>query len=195
MKLSYTLSEEDFLQHQLYLASNSQRIRKKEQRAWKLISFIFSLIGVILYLTDTAFPLGPFAILFGFITVLFYPLYVKKHYKDHYKNFIQENYQNRIGFPTEVALHEAFLFMKDKSGEGKIDLSELEYLIEIQQNFFLRLKSGHSLIFPKAQIQDLPAFRKSFQDIDVQVEPDLDWERKFLGLPNLFTKASPKIPV
>ena len=190
MKIRYTLTEEDFLQHQLYLASQSPRIRKKEQRAWKWISFAFSALGVLLIISDTGYPAGHVSVLFGFITVLFYPAYVKRKYVDHYRSFIQENYQNRTGYPADIELKEDHLFMKDKTGEGKLNLDELEKLVESQHHFFLRLKTGVSIIFPKDKIKDLASFQQGFQDAHVPIEPELDWERKFLGLPNLFAKSS-----
>lgn len=192
MKIRYTLTEEDFLQHQLYLASQSQRIRKKEQSAWKWISFIFTALGVVLILSDTGYPAGPLSVLFGFITVLFYPAYVKRKYVDHYRNFIRENYQNRIGYPADFELKKDHLFLKDKTGEGKVNLDELEKLVETQHHFFLRLKSGVSIIFPLSKTPDKAALLSSFETIGLEIEKDLDWERKFLGLPNLFAKSSAK---
>ncbi|MEL6256759.1 MAG: YcxB family protein [Bacteroidota bacterium] len=192
MKISYTLTEEDFLQHQLYLASQSQRIRKKEQRTWKLLSFAFSALGVTLLFTGTASPAGPLSILFAGLTVFFYPAFVKRRYVDHYRNHIRENYQNRVGHPSDIELREDHLFMKDKTGEGKIKLEELEKLVETRHYYFLRLKSGPSIIFPKTQIQDLAAFRKSFEDLSIPILPDMDWEKKFVGLPNFFAKSSAK---
>jgi len=82
--------------------------------------------------------------------------------------------------------------MKDKTGEGKVNLDELEKLVETPHHFFLRLKSGVSIIFPKNKISDKTAFLSSFQAIGLEIEEDLDWERKFVGLPNLFAKSSTK---
>ena len=84
MTLKYTLTEDDYLQHQLYIASKTNRIKKKRRQSWITMVFVFVALTVLLFQTDNILLSFYFGVL-SILTLIFYPFYLKKHYKKHYQ--------------------------------------------------------------------------------------------------------------
>src|SRR5687768_16831339 len=96
MTLTYQLDQNDFLQHQLFLASKTGRIKKKRTKSWLTVSGCMFLLSFIFYQSDNSF-LSYYFLAFGIVTVFLYPLYQRQQYKNHYAKFIADTYKNRFG--------------------------------------------------------------------------------------------------
>lgn len=106
MKITYQLEQKDFLIHQLYLASQSLSIKKKRIKNKVIPPFIYTVFGVICYLkTNNIWILIGFLIL-SILWLMFYPIWERKHYIQHYQNFIHENYQTRFNQIVSLDLGE-----------------------------------------------------------------------------------------
>ena len=182
MKIEFSLNENDFLVHQLYVASKSDRIRKKRQKN-KIVSPIFFVVfGFLFYIQDKAI----FAIfLFGIIGVLwffFYPKWEKKHYVNHYKNFIKDNYKKRFGKNLTLDFNNDFILAYDDGSESKILTKELEEIDEITTTIFIRLKGGQSIILPKNKIENIDSLTKELKELatylNIKYILDDKWEWK-----------------
>lgn len=55
MKLSFHLDQNDFLQHQLYVASKSKRVQNKRRSSWLIVSGTFVLLGLLFLNRENAF--------------------------------------------------------------------------------------------------------------------------------------------
>ena len=86
IKIEYNLDESDYLTHQLYMASKSERIKKKRRKSRLLIPILYVVIAVISIIQQNIILSSVF-ILVAVIWFLFYPLYERNHYEKHYKNF------------------------------------------------------------------------------------------------------------
>jgi len=154
MIIEYKTSENDFLIHQLYLASISERIRKKRQRNKIIVPIIYSVIGIVsFFLSDFAA-----AIVFFIIAILWfflYPLREKRRYIKHYQSFINETYKERIGRLSIIEFNNDFIIAKDEGSESKILTKEFEEIVELSTIILLKLKGGQSLILPKKGIENI----------------------------------------
>lgn len=181
MTIDYRIDENDFLTHQLYLASKSERIKKKRKRnrlIVPIIYFVFSLLSFFqggLSLAVIFFIIAP---LWFFI----YPLWERRYYKKHYQGFIQENYKDRLGKTASLELSKDFILVKDRGSESKVLTTEISEINEIPTTIFVRLKGGQSFILPKDKITniDYVTIRLKELAIYLKVEYNIDekWEWK-----------------
>jgi len=181
MKLNYSLDAEDYLNYQLFNASQSKNISNKRKRNRFIPAIVFFVLGIVPRFNLTE----PFTLIYISISVLWifiYPIWDKRLYINHYKKFINENYQNNFDKNVEVVLSEDKIFMKDGNSESKIDLIELQEINEVSVAFYLKLKSSQSLILPKnkisslEEIKDLLNFIKEKYSISYNNFPEWKWK-------------------
>ena len=75
-----------------------------------------------------------------------------------------------------------FIVTKDKTGEAKINTSEIEEINEIKDFYFLKSKSGVSLIISKMKTspRDLEVVTKALEELvaknGIKHNVELDWK-------------------
>ena len=158
MTLQYTLNENDFLQHQLYVASKNKRIKQQRKRTWLIYSGSFLLLSLMFYQSDNKF-LTYYFLIFGLLFLCFFPFYQKWHYKNHYKKFINENYKNRFGQAENISLTEDCIETKDITSESKLNLTAIENITETSDYFYIKMKAGGHLIIPKSGVESVDGLR------------------------------------
>ena len=175
-----TLDKDDFLRYQLFTASKSKRIKIKRIRTWILLTISFLVLGFALRQNEDRF-LSYYFIVFSIITLIFYPLYQRRHYKKHYEKHINENYANRIGVESELGFENGFIVSVGDNQEGKIKLTEIQEINEISENLFIKIKTGESVIIP-SRFQE---FNKLKEELASLISPNnvswikqLDWKWK-----------------
>jgi YcxB-like protein len=181
MKLEYCLTENDFLQHQLFLASKSPRIRNKRTKSWLLAMTALLLIGFIFYQAGNitmTYCIAAFAL----YTAFFYRLYLRSHYKKHYLEFIRDNFKYSFNQTFTMSLMDDHIQTSDKTGESKINHTEIAGITETGHYFYLHMKSGGSFIIPKFTAgfpDDLRnELQKTAQKLHIPFTEDLNWEWK-----------------
>ena len=178
MKLKYSLTNDDFLEHQLYEASKSKRIKNNRFKTRITFPIIYVILGIAWLLINDRlfFPITMF--LLAALWFLFYPIRSKKNHIKHYRNHIEETYKNRINKLVEIEFKEDYTYTKDSGSESKIKTSEIKTLIELKNHFFLKLKTDLSLIIPKKEIINIENFKKEFVKLNIPIIDELNWEFK-----------------
>lgn len=149
--MKYFLEEPDYLLYQLYSVSTDETTIKRRYRMRVYPTILYFLFGSFLFWVSDIRGTILFTII-GLLWYTFYPVFFRKRYYKHYEQNINTNYQNKsrkdffISFEKDDENH---IYFKDESKEGKIPVSELKELIELETHFFLNLKSGSGLIIPK----------------------------------------------
>ena len=181
MTLRYSLSEDDYLTHQLYIASKTERIKKQRRRSWLILTFCSLVLSFLFSENDNKVMMYYFLAL-GIIILIFYPFYQRRYYRNHYQKYIKENYKNKINEITNLIFGDTFVESFDRTGEGKMYLSEFEKLIEIKEYFFIGLKTGGSLIIPKLKLENIEEtklFLKNLAEkLQIEYSSALDWKWK-----------------
>jgi len=174
MEYKYTLDEHDFLDFQLFTASQSERIARKRKRQRLLLTSLPFILALSFYTKDN-FVLtnyfGGIAIVFG----LFYPRYFKWRYKKHYQSYNKANYSKQFGQLITLEMHTDHIFSKDQTGEGKINHSEIERIDEIKRLILIKITNGNSLVIPKERI-NLSALKHDIKRLNLKINRYLDWE-------------------
>ncbi|WP_299884339.1 YcxB family protein [uncultured Lacinutrix sp.] len=181
MNLKYSLNQDDYLQHQLYDASISKSAKKERLKSWLLVVFGFVLMTFYVYSNGKKFTFY-ISCTITLLSLIFYPFYLKKHYKKHYLKFVIDNYKNRFGIESNLAFKESFLETINTTGESKINYSSLEKIIEISSHFFLKIKTGGALIIPKSGVDNIEKTRMELKSLSKKIKIDysshLDWKWK-----------------
>jgi hypothetical protein len=175
-----SLDENDYLTYQLYIASKTRRIRNARLRGWILAPVMFLGLAY-LFFESSNVVLGYYFLVLSGISVVLYPFYSRWRYKSHYKKFIAENYKNRFGEPCTIEINEDFITTKDRTGEAKINAEEVEVINEIKDFYFVKMKSGASLIISKIKTDphELESLVEKLKDLrdkrGIQHNIELDW--------------------
>lgn len=177
MTLEYEINERDFLDFQLFTASKSDRISKKKRNGWIILT-LGTIAASLYFYWDENIALSVYCVFVAITSGLFYPKYFNWRYKRHYKTYIQENYSKRFGQVEALEITNDRILSKDKTGEGKINLSEVERIDETKNHFFLKVSTGLSLVIPKKELETANKLRQKFKDIGLTVNDETNWTWK-----------------
>lgn len=181
METKYAIEFDDFLQHQLYISSKSKNTQKARKKSKLSVLGIFLAFSIYSFFTDDQVLAYYFLVLIG-ATIIFYPRYQRNHYKKHYSKFINETYKNRFGEVSTLIFRDDFIESDSIVGESKMNYTSIEEIIEIKNHIFLKLKTGGSLIIPKAKIENLNELKISLEAISkkyaIPNTVELDWKWK-----------------
>ena len=86
MTFTYILTENDFLQNQLFVASKSKRVKKQRIKSWITVSLVFLVLSFLFYESGNTIMTYYFLGL-GILAVCLYPFYLKWFYKRYYKKY------------------------------------------------------------------------------------------------------------
>ncbi len=181
MIIHYSLSENDMLTHQLYLASKSERI-KKNRRFNRGIVPLFYLLIAAWYFYQEKTGLGVMVLCLFLAWYFLYPIWERRRYTSYYKAFVNEHFQARIGRRSSIEFKDGALIAKDGGTESFILAGELTEIIELSQIFLLKIVTGEALVIPANDIEDvesLKAYLKNIaleRQIDYTAEPSWSWE-------------------
>lgn len=177
MKLEFKINEQDFLDFQLFTASKSEKINWKKKNGW--ISYTAGSIALAcyFYLNENNAMMVYFGLV-GIVSGIFYPTYFRWRYKKHYQAHIREHYSKRFGQVETLEINNDWMITADNVSEGKIKLSEIERIDETNNHFFLKISSGHSLLIPKRELENIETVREKFKDIGFHVNDERKWAWK-----------------
>ncbi len=181
MTLTYTLTEEDYLQSQLFVSSKSERVNKQRKKSWLILTSCFFVVSVLMYnRTDNILTI--YFVIVGILTLIFYPKYQSSHYKKHYQRYIKDVRKDYFNEKVRVTFSDDVIETQDRTGSSTINLTELESTSETTSYFFVKLKSGPHLIIPKAQLDNKDEVRNKLISISKKFKStfisELNWKWK-----------------
>ena len=174
-----TLDENDYLIFQLYTASKNPEVKRTRIRNWILNTVTFACLAYLFYYSNNDFLGHYFSICTGLSLSLF-PFYSRWRYKRHYLKHIRNNYQNRFGEKSELEFNNDTIVTKDKSGEIIIYKSEIEEINEIKDYYFIKTRTGSTLIISKLKTDDIEKIKNEIKSMvetrEIKHNIELDWK-------------------
>jgi len=174
-----TLDEDDYLTYQLYTASKTPRIKKARIRGWIWTTVTFLLLAYLFFDSDNDF-LGIYFLIAAGISLIFYPLFSRWRYKRHYLKYIQETYKNRFGEQCTIEITDDTIATKDKTGEGRINTTEIEEINEIAEFYFVKMTTGQTLIISKVKTDELEKIKNQIKSLvekkAIRYNIELNWK-------------------
>lgn len=157
-KWTFDLSEEDYVEFNLYHADNSPKFKKNLLIQRFLVSAIFLLVPVLMRVLFGR-PFKTTLPMFG-IVWLIWVIFFNKGFKHTLKSRIVKNIraaeENGQTITGEYMLQETSdgLILKNKSGEVKIKWKAIGILGEDEERFYLYISNEMAYIVPKKAFAD-----------------------------------------
>lgn len=178
MTISYSLSEDDYLTSQLFAATKSPQVKKVRQKVHLLSIVAYALVALIALL-EMKYGLAIMFTVLAVLMLFFYPLYQRRRFLRHYKDYVQENYKTRFGKTTTLEINQAFLRSADEYCDTKILCIGLESIDEIGSLILPNLKDGQTLIIAKDQIAEIDEVRKTLQELAASLGIEYNIDEKW----------------
>jgi hypothetical protein len=175
MMIEYKIYEQDFLDFQLFAATQSENMKRKKRNGWLFLTIGCALVALY-FVFQQDMVMSVYMALVAAIWGVFYPKYHCWIYKRHYKNYIKEHFNKRFGQTEIIEISQDGLYSKNKTGEGKINLSEIVEIDETARHFFIKISNGNYLIIPKQEIANAEELRAQFQSLGLNVINMVDWK-------------------
>ena len=178
MILNYELTGDDRLQNLLFTASKSHTVKKTLKRSWIVNSALMFVLCLLFFITHNR-VLGYYFLALGIIFACFFYSYLKWKYKKKLIKLVRQTQNGNISCITTFT--DEFIETESSTGSTKIFLTELEDAYETGLYFFLRFKTGSTLIIPKNQI-DINLFNDQLLTIlnrlKIRLIPEINWKWK-----------------
>ncbi|MES2829780.1 MAG: YcxB family protein [Bacteroidota bacterium] len=148
MKHTITLTENDYLTHQLYEASTNPIRRSRRNR-----SYIFIVVCLVIctFGSSTGDRIGFYVV--AAVTaaaILFGKQYFRWRYKKHYARHVRTTYKGFFDQPVEIEINEETIRTASKTGETTTKISEINQVSEIPNHFLITISTGDQMIIPKS---------------------------------------------
>jgi hypothetical protein len=178
MTLEYDLKETDFITHQLFIASKSERIKKRRRIGRILFPLIYIAFAVSYFFQDR-YTTSSIFIAVAILWYWLYPIWERSYYKKHYMGFVKENYKERLNKTSTVEISNDFVIVKDSGSEGRLSTNEIEGIYEIPMLILIKFKIGNSIIIPKEKITNLNLLVVRLKDLARHLEINYNVEEKW----------------
>lgn len=169
MIIEYKIDENDMLAYHLFVASKSERIKKKRLRNKVILAVVYVAIGL-LFLYQHKVSVALIFIIVGLMWVFIYPIRERRLYVKHYKDFIKENFKDSPIRTGTLELDDDYILAKENGSESKILTVELEEICEIPTTIFVRLKGGKSFVLPKDKISEVDKVRARLEELAIHLK-------------------------
>lgn len=180
MKIQYSLSEEDMITHQLYLASTSERIMKERIIAKVAVPIMYVLVAIWYYF-DNQIGLSVTILMLIPLWYFLYPLWERKRYKSHYKSFIKEHFSTKVGRPSSLEFDNVVMILKDDGTETKILTTEIAEIVELPNIILIKLITGESLVISQNGAEH-PGVKQELKTLasalSIEYRDDRNWRWK-----------------
>jgi len=176
MELEFKITEQDFLDYQLFSASQSARIQKRERNGHIGLTVGFLLTALYFFFVSDDLTMAIYFGICGLLNFFFYPKYFKWIYKKYYKKYGREVYSKRFDKIVHIDFKDETIISKDFTGEGKYFIKEFENTSETSQHFFIKHSAGVSLIIPKRELKDINEVRSRITALGISINDYKDWK-------------------
>jgi hypothetical protein len=179
MEIKLVLNAHDYLTYHLYTASQSKTQKNKRYKSWITVTATFFALSCVLKNTDGV--LMYYFLIVGFLSLVFYPFYQRRHYRKHYEKFVNEKLQYQFGKECIINFDGDAIHFKGITGEAKVNDTEIVEIIEIGTHYFIKFRSGDSIIVPKTLVKNevfLSELMAVLQNPNIIITKHLNWRWK-----------------
>ncbi len=152
MILKYSIGADDFLNFQLFTASESPIVKRRRLKSKLAFAILYIAFGLF-FVVDSRWIYASTFFVLAIAWFFFYPLREKRMYERNYKNFILENYRNRFDKEATMEITDEYIQTKDGVNKGKAALNEVSEFIEMPTALYIRLKSAQTFMLPYDRIE------------------------------------------
>ena len=176
---NYQLEEHDYHTHLLYTISKSSNANKVRANIRLLMTISFLLFAFIAYGNGSKNQMVYFIFL-AIVSFIVMPFYTRWSYKKAYLKHVRLYYKDRMSEPTSITFNDRTFSISDNHGTSDLNTSEIEQINEIKDYYFLKLKSGQSIIIPLLKIENREVLSDELHAISTALEIPLNNETNWI---------------
>lgn len=157
MEINYNLSEEDYLNFNMFHAKNSTAVRRALNLQRFLTPIIFIILSFVLSKVGGIHFLGVFIpfLVVSILWIIFYPKYFYSYMIRNTKRMINEGKNDGLLGEHQMILSEEGIIDSNSNGETKVTWSGIKTLSEDKHNIYLYNSSVSAYILPKRALDDV----------------------------------------
>lgn len=153
MVIKYKLKESDYLTNQLFIASNSERIKKKRRNSVFAVAISYLIFSIMCFAIHST-TIGVAFIIFSALWYFLYPIYQTKKYYNHYKSFIEDNYKEICDSEITMELERETIICRDLKAESKIQIKAINEIYELPNVYLINLIKASNLVLSKSNLDN-----------------------------------------
>ena len=159
MKHTLTLTQDDYLTHQLYESSTNPLRSSKRKRDY----IVLVICGIICTIASSSGDKPIFIIVatISAAVIIFGKTYLRQKYKNHFARHVVLTYKGFFNEPLEIEITADTILMSEKTGESTVKISEIKQVSEIPDHFLITISTGATLIIPKTS----PSFNQEIREM------------------------------
>ncbi|MFC4475624.1 YcxB family protein [Flavobacterium chungangensis] len=182
MELNYSLTENDYLQQQLYIVSKNDFFKKERRNNNIAIIVLVTILALFSFLiTKDVFFIYAFLLLL-LIYCCVSSRYLKWASRIRLKKYVDSVYLKKCGIITNVKFEENHILTSASIIETKLKFIGFQNISEIEDYFFITFITDENFIIPKKHIEDVSALRNLLKEIaekrSIDFISELDWKWK-----------------
>ena len=157
MEIDYHLTEEDYLNFNMFHVKNSKAVRETLNMQRFLTPIIFIIASFVLPKVGSISFLGVFItfLVVSILWVIFYPRYFYSYVIRGTKKMMKEGKNDGLLGKHHMILSEYGIIDSTSNGETKVTWSGIKTLSEDKQNIYLYNSSVSAYILPKRELDDV----------------------------------------
>lgn len=162
MEITYDVTEEAYIEFNLYHAQNSKTLRKTLTMQRVLVPIIYLVMAIVLsFVLDipVLFMVIPFLII-GIVWAVFYPKYFYRHIQKSAKKLLREGKNEGILGTHTMIFTEVGLREVSATGEKLVSWAGIEHIGEDTSNLYLYNSGLSAFIVPKSSLTDILEVRQ-----------------------------------
>ncbi|ANU24156.1 YcxB family protein [Planococcus donghaensis] len=166
MEIVYEVTEEAYIDFNLYHAQNSETVRKTMTMQRVLVPIIYVVMAIVLsFILDIPilFMVIPFLIM-GILWAVFYPKYFYRHIRKSAKKLLREGKNTGILGTHTMIFTEVGLREISATGEELVSWAGIENFGEDTSNLYLYNSGLSAYIIPKSSLVDVDRIRQFLLD-------------------------------
>lgn len=176
---NYQLEEQDYHTHLLFTISKSSNANKVRANIRLLMTISFFLFAIIAYGNGSNNQMIYFIFL-AIVSFVVTPFYTRWSYKKAYLKHVRLYYKDRMSEPTSITFNDQLFSISDNHGKSDIEITEIEEINELKEYYFLKLKSGQSIIIPLSKIENKKKLSDELNAISKKLEIPLNNETTWM---------------
>ncbi|MGV3612496.1 MAG: hypothetical protein ACO1N0_16175 [Fluviicola sp.] len=164
MTYTFSLDKNDYLTHQLFLASVTLHAKEQIKNSRIIWTVTYLMLSFCFY-SEKKPLLSIFFLIAAIAWVIFYPAYAKKRHQKHFEKHVNTMFQDKFDDNCSISIEDQLIHSKDEHYEMKVSLAEVKHIYETSDYFYALLKSGLTFIFPRQKIENVNALEDQLRDI------------------------------
>jgi uncharacterized membrane protein len=169
MQLQFKLEEQDFLNFQLYCGDKSRDFFNFRFKYILNLTIFYVVVNIFLFINKSFFYFNEnipyYFTVMSIISLLYcYFFYSKIYYKKNIIKNLDKLYEQNIDKISTIQFEKEKIIKTDSYSKYETEYNSIEFIEELKDYFYFKIKSGVRIIVPKSSFQSVENY-KTLKDL------------------------------